>query len=98
MPKKDDRHNIEIAKEKYLKGEDITICIVIDSGVVYKGGFYPDCYLKSFEGKAVGCIEVGEFLHIFNFLGSFICAYRIEVLFAKKDYKKTLKSILKGIE
>lgn len=98
MPKKDDRHNIEIAKEMYLKGKNITVCIVLNSGVAYKGGFYPDCYLEKFEGKSVGCIEVGEFLHIFNPLGSFVCAYRMGVLFGEKEYKKTLKSILKGIE
>jgi hypothetical protein len=40
--KKDDRHHIEIAKEKYLNGKDITVCMVINSGVVYKGAFYSD--------------------------------------------------------
>lgn len=96
--KKDDRHHIEIAKEKYLNGKDITVCMVINSGVVYKGAFYSDCLLGNFEETAAGCIEVSEFLHIFNFLGDFVCAYRIDSCFGDKEYKKALKKVLKGIK
>ena len=72
--------------------------LVINSGVVYKGAFYSDCLLGNFEETAAGCIEVNEFLHIFNLLGDFVCAYRIDSCFGGKEYKKALKKVLKGIK
>ena len=35
---------------------------------------------------------------IFNLLGDFVCAYRIDSCFGGKEYKKALKKVLKGIK
>jgi hypothetical protein len=93
--KQNNRHHIEIAMEKFSKKQDITICTIVNSGVIYKGGFYPDCYLENYEGKATACIEVDSFLCLFTPDGVFACAYKIDSGNEKKGYKKTLNRILK---
>jgi len=90
-----EKHNIETAKEKFAKKQNITVCMIINSGVIYKGGFYPDCYLEDYEGMATFCIEVDDFLNIFMPNGEFACAYRMDKIIARKDYLKILNRTLK---
>ena len=35
---------------------------------------------------------------IFNLLGDFVCAYKIDSCFGDKEHKKALKKVLKGIK
>ncbi len=93
--KKDDRHSIDIAKEKFEKKQDITVCIVIDSGVIYQGGFYPDCYLEDYKCEFAYCIEVEGFLHLFMPNGKFACGMRIDKDLAKQGYRKALNRLRK---
>lgn len=89
------KHRIDIAKEKFEKKQDITVCIVVDSGVIYQGGFYPDCYLEDYKCEFVYCIEIEEFLHFFMPNGKFATAYRIDKVGARKGYRKALNRMLK---
>lgn len=73
------KHPIEIAKEKFAKKKDITVCKVIAQGktkicgVVYKGLFYPDCYFDDEEGQVAYVIEDdnGEGICLFMANGTF---------------------------
>lgn len=57
------KHPIEIAKEKFAKDKDITVCTVVvrgtskNCGVIYKGEFFPDCYLDDTNGESAYVIE-----------------------------------------
>jgi hypothetical protein len=90
-----DRHSIDIAKEKFEKKQDITACIVIDSGVIYQGGFYSDCYLEDYQCKFAYCIEVENFIHLFMPSGKFAKAIRMDKTYDKKGYVKALNRLLK---
>lgn len=72
------KHHISKAKDKYKKGEDITICLIENDGVIYKGKFYSDCMLEPWNEKAAICIEVDDFLHLFTPNGSFASAIRLD--------------------
>ncbi len=89
------KHHIDIAKEKLEKKHDVTVCTIIDSGVVYNGGFFTDYYLKEYEGQATFCIEESGFLHIFMPNGDFTTAIKIDKNINKKGYIKALNRILK---
>lgn len=80
------KHHITKAKEKYKKGEDITICLIEDDGVIYKGRFYSDCMLEPWNGKAAICIEIDGFLHLFTPNGNFATAIRLDA--GQKHNKK----------
>jgi len=89
------KNSIEIAEEKFAKKRDITVCMVINSGVVYQGGFYPDCYLEGYEGFATYCIEVDGWLHLFTPNGRFAKAFKIDRALGAKGYRKILNRLLK---
>lgn len=89
------KHHIEIAKEKFAKKQDITVCTIMDSGVIYKGGFYPDCYFEEYEGEPAFCIEVDDWLNLFMPNGDFACGYRLNKAFARKGYRKILNRMIK---
>jgi len=88
--KKSEKHHTEIAIEKYLKGEDITVCLIENGGVTYKGYFYSDCYLEGSNGRGTACIEVDGYLHVFTPGGRFACAFLIGAdvfeIYDKKPY------------
>lgn len=84
-----------MAKEKYLKGEDITVCLIENEGVTYKGYFYPDCYLEGWNGKGTACIEVDGWLCLFMPNGGFATSCKIEKELARKGYRKTLNRLLR---
>jgi len=90
-----EKHHNEIAKEKLKKKQDVTVCTIVDSGLIYKGGFYSDCYFEDYEGAIAFCIEVEDFLHLFLPNGEFACAIRMEKYVTTKGYRKALNRILK---
>ncbi|WP_060826163.1 hypothetical protein [Sulfurospirillum cavolei] len=78
------KHPIEIAKEKFAKNKDITVCQVVARGktnicgVVYKGLFYPDCYFDDKEGQVAYVIEDGEGICLFTSDGTFATRYKLD--------------------
>lgn len=89
------KHHIEIAKEKSAKKQNITVCTIINSGVIYQGGFYSDCYLEAYEGFPTYCIEVDGWLHLFNPNGDFATSIVVDRVLGRKGYRKALNRMFK---
>lgn len=90
-----EKHHIDIAEEKFAKKRDITVCTVVNSGIIYQGGFYPDCYLETYEGFATYCVEVDGWLHLFTPDGRFAKSFKIDKALGIKGYRKALNRLMK---
>ncbi len=78
-----EKHPIDIAKEKFCRHEDITICMVVKNrlteGVVWKGLYYPDDRFEGLEGQKAYVITSAEngFIYLFTESGRFACGYKV---------------------